>query len=487
MSATVHLDEEFAREAAAELVEDRLTALGPALGVDLVGLARHARLARRRGDARDALLVGLFAVLAGCVVLAWHGVTEGRPELLGRSLLGLGGTCAAAWALVLTFEHRGRTLALEVIEADTPAATLAPPLGEALEERLREQERANVIPYWAGAEREHPFVGSGVSLRERVWQPIDVGTPAADPSGDGTLEIVPFDVVELHAFVVEQMGSIAGLGGLRAGERLYVLGTRVGYADAALLPDRLGRPRAVVPPEMVRAALAAPGSGMRTYVCLERAGEGGRVIVSMHLRARLQHPSLTWEVAAYVVPPLDFRFDRVRALRLDAFGRWLTLITSTTRRFLPDLCTSPLRLLRKGRAVLAHRWGLWHARWLIGRQHLEYDYGATGSLRARVGSWSRMGFSDNTDTLDYLQRLQQGVLTATERFLKDHNVDTTSFEQAKQVINHHSYTFHGPINGPGNYGSHGTIDLAGPGAGREPGKGQGPAGPGGPAPAPARP
>ncbi|MFE1557143.1 hypothetical protein ACFW6V_19435 [Streptomyces sp. NPDC058734] len=478
LSAAAHLEEEFALETAVELTEDRLEALGPSLGLGLVAVARHARAAVRRTTVRDACLTGLLALFAGFVYLGGYGIQVQRGELLGRSLAGVAGTFAAAWLVVLATERRARARALELITDPTPPEGLAPPLDPAVEARLREQERANAVPYHESAERDSPFVGSGVEVQSRVWQPIDVSTPAASPSGGDPLTIVPFDVVDLHAFVAGEMGNIAGLEGLRTQERLYVLGTRVQYAGEELLPDQLRRPRAVVPPERVRTGLVRPGAGVRTYLCLERAGEGGRVVATLFLRARLQHPGLTWEVAAYVVPPLRTDFERVRTLSVDALGRWWTLLTFTGRRFLPALFRSPARLLGKGWGRAMRGLRLWWQRWTVDKRHIEFDYGATDSIRAKAGDWQRVGFSERTDAVDFLQRLQQGVLTATERFLKAHNIDTSSFDQAQQIINHHSYTFQGPINGPGNYGSGGTVVTGGPAPA--------PGGPG-PSPAPAKP
>ncbi|MFG2621923.1 hypothetical protein ACGFXC_30340 [Streptomyces sp. NPDC048507] len=94
---------------------------------------------------------------------------------------------------------------------------------------------------------------------------------------------------------------------------------------------------------------------------------------------------------------------------------------------------------------------LWRCRWVIGKQNVEFDL-------------SEMQFSDDTDAVDVLQRLQQGVLMATEQFLKAHPIDTTFVEQAKQIINHHGYTFNGAVNGQGNnFGGHGIVNTGGGG------------------------
>ncbi|WP_329378003.1 hypothetical protein OG625_08765 [Streptomyces sp. NBC_01351] len=462
LCAGAHLDEGYAREVDVELTEDRMNATGLTLGIDLIALARHARAAARRIDVRDRRLAWL------CAVGVWAAVPAGIYGLAG-GVTGLayaaGGalllTYGTAWGLVHRAESEARAAALAVAHGTGRPMDLAPGVAPEAEDRLLEQKRANVVPYAARAERTNPFVGSGQKIKEMVWQPIDVSRPADDPAGGGKLQIRPFDAVDLHSFIAREMEHIAGLKGLRARNRLYVRGDHVAYVGADLLPDRLRRPRAQIPKQLVQAGLVQSGAGMRTYLSLERAGEGGRVIVSMHLRARLQHPSLTWEVAAYGIPPLQDRFYRVHRLPAGGFERWWDLFRFATTATASLLLRAPSRLSRRGSDRRRRARHLERLRREIDRKHLLYDYGAVDSIRERVADWQQLGFSERTDSQDFLQRLQQGVLIATERFLQDHNVDTASYDQAQQVINTTTYTFQGDIHGPGNYGAGGTVNQHG--------------------------
>ncbi|MFF4446150.1 hypothetical protein [Streptomyces sp. NPDC001502] len=461
LCAGAHLDEGFAREVDVELTEDRLTATGLSLGIDLVALARHARASVRRIDRRDRRLAGLCAAgVWAAVPAALYGLVADLPVLALGAAAALVLAYATAWALVRQAENGARTAALGVEHGAGRPKDLAPEVGAEVEGRLLEQKRANVVPYTAGAARTNPFVGSGSKIKEMVWQPIDVSRPADDPAGSGKLVIKPFDAVDLHSFVAREMEHIAGLKGLRARNRLYVMGDHVSYVGPDLLPDRLRRPRAQIPRQLVQAGVVQPGAGMRTHLSLERTGEGGRVIVSMHLRARLQHPSLTWEVAAYGIPPLQSRFYRVHELPLDGWERWWDLFRTATAATGPALLGAPGRLVRRAAARGERARSLEKLRREIGRRHLRYDYGAVDSLRERVADWDQLGFSERTDSQDFLQRLQQGVLIATERFLKDHHVDTSSYDQAQQVINTHTYTFQGDIHSS-NIGAHGTVNQGG--------------------------
>ncbi|MFB7052389.1 hypothetical protein ACFCXT_04460 [Streptomyces vinaceus] len=480
LCAGAHLDEGFARDVDAELTEDRLRATGLSLGIDLVALARHGRAAVRRIDVRDRRLAWI------CGAGVWAAV----PVLLYALVIGAWGlVCtaaglvllayASAWWLVHQAESRARAAALAVEHGAERPAGLAPAVEPEVERRLLEQKRANVVPYTASAERTNPFVGSGSKLKEMVWQPIDVSRPADDPAGNGAkLAIKPFDAVDLHTYVAREMEHIAGLKGLQVRNRLYVIGSHVPYVGAELLPDRLGRPLAQIPKQLVQAGLMQSGAGMRTYLSLVRAGEGGRAIVSMHLRARLHHPSLTWEVSAYGIPPLQARFDRVNHLPVDGFERWWSLVSHATATAGPALLGAASRISRRSSARRRRVRALEKLRREIDKRHLLYDYGAVDSIRERVADWSQLGYTERTDSQDFLQRLQQGVLIATERFLKDHNIDTSSYDQAQQVINTHTYTFQGSVQA-GVIGDNGTVNHHG-GQGAPPGGPQGGQGRGAP-------
>ncbi|GHC58225.1 hypothetical protein [Streptomyces cinnamoneus] len=459
LCAATHLDEGFAHEVHEEFTADRMTAVGLPLGVNLLALVRHAGAAVRRTEARDRRLAWLFGGLVAAVLLVLYGLTAGPSPagtVGGCGILVVFGT---AWWLVYTAERQARDAAQEVFRTGAKAEDLAPPAPQGAEKRLLEMKKANVVPYTASAERTNPFVGSGKKIKEVVWQPIDVSRPAEAPGG-GKLTIKDFDAVDLHTYVAREMANIAGLEGLRARNRLYVLGTHVPHLGKDLLPDPLGRPLAQIPKQLVQAGLLNPGAGMRTYLSLERVGDGGRVIVSMHLRARLQHPSLSWEVAAYGIPPVSGAFGRVDGLPIDGFERWWSLVRCANGQTWPALRGAPGRNHRRGAANNRRARDLERLRRDISKRHVAHDYGAVDSIRERVASWDQLGHSDRMDSQDFLHRLQQGVLIATERFLKDHNVDTSSFDQAQQVINTQTYNFSGDITGPSNFGNNGQISAA---------------------------
>lgn len=461
LCASVHLDEAFAREVDQRLTGDRLTALGLTLGINFVALARHARAALLRRAILDRQLAWLGAALAVSLLVAVWGLGSGHGSVAMVGVYGPLGVLGASWWLVRRAESQARDAAQEVFRNPDRAEKLAPAVEVEAEAWLHEHElkRANVLPYADAAALTNPFVGSGRKIKEVVWQPIDVSKPADAPNG-GKLTIVAFDAVDLHTYVAKQMEGISGLEGLRAKNRLYVLGSNA-YMLPELLPDRTARPRPQIPKQFVQAGLQSPGAGMRTHLCLERVGEGGRIIVSMYLRAILSGPSLTWEVAAYAIPPLHGRFYRVDRLPVAGFERWRSLFWYATSCTWPELRGALGRIRDRGRRRRTAEKALTKLRRDITDQHLVIDCGATDSLRERIGDWNQAGYAERIDSQDFLFRLQQGVLIATERFLKDHHVDTSSFDKAQQIINTQTYNISGDITGNSNFGNNGQINVNG--------------------------
>ncbi|MFI2413591.1 hypothetical protein [Streptomyces sp. NPDC018947] len=55
------------------------------------------------------------------------------------------------------------------------------------------------------------------------------------------------------------------------------------------------------------------------------------------------------------------------------------------------------------------------------------------------------------DAKDVIQRIQQAVLRATERFLTEHNVDTSALRPAQESVMKQTYNINGPVSGQNNF------------------------------------
>jgi hypothetical protein len=486
MCATAHLDPSFAREVLDEYTTDRIRSVGLPFGVNLVALVRHALLADQRGNEQDRHLLaleGLFflGALGGLVALA-HGHAG-----LGEWLLV---AAVAVFPVATVVIHRGewamRRSVLGLKDGVASPQKLAPAADPALETELKGLRSANMVVYGLEAEAQNPFVGSGWRITESVWSPIDVGTPARSPGGT-PLAPVLFTAADLHQHLAKSMPQATGLTNLRARNRLYVRGPSVAALGPDVLPDPTRKPLASIPSRYVKAGAAQGNSGMETYLCLWLSGDGGRVLVSMHLKALLHPPMLSWEVAAYVLPPLGPRFKLPAEFAASQTRlRWEAVraaVSGTVR----GLFGAAGRLLRRRLRALEQARGLERERQEIRKGYMGHDYGSVNSVRERAAHWKEMGYSERRDAQKYFKLMVQGVLGCTAQFLESRNIDTTDLKhQQQQIISFQTYTFNGAI-GQVQAGNQGQMNINQGGQPQAPPGGGAGAGVAGPAPAPAPP
>ncbi|RSS56736.1 hypothetical protein [Streptomyces sp. WAC01280] len=458
MCGYVYLNTSFADSVLQDLVSERLRAHGLPLGIDLVALVRHARVARRLHAIRDVLLTACLLVLLFALVAAFvarFGPEEDPGERLGDCVrlaaYGLLGATLVTFVAVVVC----RRAALRVHRGKGTPREGASAVRSRIEEELDERDETNVVPYGTSGEEERPFVGNGVRISETVWAGIEVGRPAQDDQG-ADLPMAPFSAADLHTRLIERLADTSGIEELRARNRLYVQGHQAHDLGAELLPDPLRRPRTHIDPALVEAGIAEKDRVMRTYLALDVVGAGGAYVVTMFVRARLSRSLLSWEVSAHVLPPLHAVFRVVSQLPRGWLEEVWQLFGATLSRLWKLLSRAPARLLRRGTQGVRNVWRLWWDRRRITHRKGHFDYGTVGSVRAWAADLDRLDYLQRMDVLDTFQRLQQGVLLATEQFLKDHNVDTSDFERARTLITHHSYTFKGAVVGQNIFGTGGT-------------------------------
>ncbi|MEV0223549.1 hypothetical protein [Streptomyces sp. NPDC050704] len=454
LCAATHLDQILARAVWEEYVEDGLQAVALPQGINLVALVRHTGQALARWRRRDRGLAVAALLLPMATALALWQVVVGAQDAASIAAGVAAVTLVAAWGVAYEAELSARRAALRLGREGAPVTDLARAVDPAVEQRLESMKRANFVAYHSEVERINPFVGSGWRITEAVWDAVDVSRPAKDDQGREE-KIIPFDAADLHHYLAVEMPKIVGLETLQARNRLYVRGLHVAYLGADVLPDATRPPAVVVPKQLVKTGAVQAGAGAETYLCLRMLGPGGRVVVTMHLRAHLLMPRLTWEVTAYVIPPLSERFDAVEYVPTGpARLRWHTVRT-VNRGFRHTLFGAPGRLNGESTRLRRKARRLNQVRKEIRKGRTDWDYGAENGLREAVADWERMGYIERRDTSHYFKRLEQGVLLATGAFLREHRVDTSDFEDTeKRIVNAQTYNFAGPITGPAQFGSH---------------------------------
>lgn len=482
LCATAHMDAEFAREVLEEYTVDRVRSVGLPFGVNLVALVRHALVSARRRDERDRQLLalqGLFVLLALAALGALGQGSSGVAGGLGVAALAV---LPVGTVVVYRAEWAVRRAVLDLKDSGTSAQRLAPAADPALEQDLKSLRSANMVVYGLEAEAQNPFVGSGWRITESVWSPFDVSKPAQAPGG-GTLTPVPFTAADLHHHLAKTMPRATGLDDLRARNRLYVRGPNVVSLGTDALPDPTRRPLASIPSRLVKSGAVHSGAGMETYLCLWVSGDGGQVLVSMHLKALLHLPMLSWEVAAYVLPPLGPRFKLPAEYATSASRlRWGAVRAAVRLTWRGVLGAASRMLRRRARAAERARTDERVRREIL-KGYRGHDYGSVNSLRERAARWDEMGYTERRDAQKYFKLMVQGVLACTAEFLESRNIDTADLtHQQQQIVSLQTYTFNGAIGQvqAGNQNqlnvNQGGQPLAPPGGGAGAGAPGGPAG-----------
>ncbi|MFI5909883.1 hypothetical protein [Dactylosporangium sp. NPDC051541] len=431
MAAWAHMSAAFADEVFAELVAPSVRAGAPAVGVDLLLLARHAALARRR---RRHLNLALTGLLAATVLLPIAGIVAGRfADLSGLALLAL----VASFALVAWFEY-GRHVIVRHLTSfgfDEPAA--APALPGTVERRIQRQMTANVVVF-NGADR---FAAWGGSV-ERLQFTVDI-TKGAIVAGGHRRAVAPVRVAELYGTLVGAVGAHE-VPRLRVHTLLFVGGEAIDEVPG-LRPDRTGRPDSTVDPELLDLGADRPRPEVCTYVCIEKSTWGGDIVTSLFVRAELRGGLLLVTCDFALLPSLRIELPAVQTALAPMVAR--IAIGSTLRRML----VSPGVLLRE-----ASRWV--HARRVSHRQRRALlrgdrtDLGAGRGLRAAV-AMDRLSPTVLRDAASDFRTMQRYARDTIRGFLVQHGIDTTDFDagsyEAKiglavaaiKTLNAHAVTF----------------------------------------------
>ncbi|WP_406074720.1 hypothetical protein [Micromonospora sp. NBC_01638] len=426
-----HLSPPFARYVVDELTTPGLRSTGPAFGVDLIALVRHATAAHRRNMLMRIVLTADLAalVLAAAVLVAATGSPSWGVAVVFAGPTVLVGLVLPYVAVLATMVDAHRS-AQRVNSTGPDLRLLARPTDPAVERRLDEVMTSNVVVFRGG----WPFGGCGLPLGSWVVD-VDATKPAQDSAGNPR-QVVPFDAVDLHRELTRTVRA-AGIPGLRVHNRLFVGGTGVA-AVPMLLPDPMDRPSARVASKALRLGIAKPRPDARTYLCIEKISWNGELVVSLFVRAGLVAGDLFVEGHAFVLLPV-----RAEMCALDRLARntreilWYAL-RDTSRSAWRLLARSPLDLARIGflhlersRAVAADRRRVRRAQAL--------DRGADVSIRDLAADRERIYLFAYADEEMTLNSLRRRVLTGIERFLDQHGVDTTQFNQEKSDIVNTNY------------------------------------------------
>jgi hypothetical protein len=407
LCAATHLDHRYRTRVLDATVREAHRAVCPSYGVDLAVVARHAVLAHRRALLRDAGLTAILTILVvGLIAAATSGRGAGGLAFWLVWLVAAWGVGAAeTWVRLSTL---GRYLRPGGLPDQVP-----PPVGPRAAHKLATLDAANagnVIVYSGFL----PFVGSGELIDAGGYPvpllPLDTGMER------GARAPRPFRAGELLADVAEALRSLR-LQDLRVDRRVLVGGFDVARVPE-LLPNRRARPVAYAPDSFLDNIVECPSGAARPYLSARTTGWQGHLVVTTFVRVVVLAGMLFIETATLVLPPLRAEYLAVDAMRIRGAGeRFGSMLGETTRNFVPDLLTAPMRLLAAAAAKhAANARNREFERRIADR--IQVDYGTRTSIREQASREQFDGYFLTLDAEMAVSVVQQKVADTVASFLE---------------------------------------------------------------------
>lgn len=468
----VHLNEDLRAEILRETLPVGLAAAAPSPGIDLVAVWRHAVEADERWTRAAGRLDGVRAALVSAFLVAVAGIALGiGAGTFGWAALGvLAAIVVTAGALAY-----GRSVLLDVVRAsveksrallweDTKPRDEQMPLTQD-ERRVDAIQQANLIVF--SRRSPSPFIGSGLPVEHVVMVPVNVGRAAST----GASSAQPFTAVDVHRHLQEDLPEHAP-DMARPEHRLFVRGDVIAVPGMTPWVDRDQPPPTTVDQQWIEAGIGGATGQARTYLCLQRAFNGGWLVVSMFVRVSLHGKMLSLETATYLLPGISGRYiasddafadhfdhqcdprsgtieSACRAVTAQLFqtylaqGRWRSTSDNSEAREEKDE-------VRSDDSVEAERRGA------VGER--VHDFGAETGLRERLSRSAAVDHFEVLDARDFLQRAHRAVIDSLGAFLVAHDVDDSEFRvRREQIINNTTFEIQS-VQGTGHHiGNQGQI------------------------------
>ncbi len=290
-----------------------------------------------------------------------------------------------------------------------------------------------------------PFVGSGEETSSWVLDLRLRSDPQGASAAEGTL-----GTDGLLASLSQDLGDLAraphGVPGLTVAERVYVHGRELdgpppfgrgtfwpSLADGRG-PGGAGRPVDRLPELAVVAARGRTDGAVRHCLCVQVAGWGADVVLSVHLQAAVVAGTLHLCSTSSVLPPVQEQYQQADRLtsrhRDEQTARVASAALTAARAALAGPVARPLRHLlhssRARRQEELRREQIAHDR--------RYDFGARLSLRERAASGQYGNYFQRVDVQRVSRQIELCILSCLGRLLERYGLDTSELEERRNVI-----------------------------------------------------
>jgi hypothetical protein len=403
------------------------------LAKDTIAYLRGKRLPeelRRLKVRRNILVPVAVAALVACAVAIGVGLgSQASSGRVGQPWYQLGVLGAAVAILVCVAGVVMAVAAARQLQLNhLRARAVAPGRGHRRRVSvIRVQEQHPFTVY----SRHLPFIGSGIQVRRWSFAQRLVH-PTALP-GESTQEYtaLPFSAVELIGYLRLRIGELnedhdpqARLGGLWIRDQVLLDGTHATRYREALRSDCGGRAM----DEAITSLITYSSAEARHYLTCQVESWDGEVVTSVFVHVSLQARTLHLEFTTCALLPTRRRYHVV-----DEVGETGSLAVARA-------AVKSLRQLTGVIAVPRHLAQVPALMWAAGQAQHDgtavdrrgVNIGAVVSAREEAtGGETHFQFND---IFQHAQIIERRLIAGVEDFLKDHNIDTSEFNDRVSAI-----------------------------------------------------
>jgi len=424
--AAAHLNSDFRKQFINQVVNEKYKSIPPYYGVDLLEVAKHCFMARKRKIIRDILL---FLIFLMTFEFAFGGFSTISKIIQYKSfyiynLNVLIFFCFISFIIVFLEQWKGKYKIVARKLSENNQNSVEYNLSIDIENKINSisEEESNVIIFGGYS----PFVGAGIDIGG--WS-FAINTNKGKEEAGNVFEPKSFEASEMYKFISDKLKDQIGKVAIK--DILCVNGKKI---DKRFLPNPYKKPNNIIGQEIIEKYIGISDENIRHYKSIRVHSWKDELILSIFFRIIKNNQYLFLETHFYLLTPLNEIYTqidnispeptlsiRMAELQASVFLSIFLLFISPFTIF--SYILSPLLRLLNNKATKNKI-----------KNNLNFNYGAIINLRESHCSTVYKKHFQQLDTDMYLKIHEKQLLDFIVQFLELNNIDTSELKERQTTI-----------------------------------------------------
>jgi len=427
--AAAHLNSDFRKQFINQIVNEKWKSIPPYYGVDLLAVAKHCFMARKRKIIRDILLFVIFLLT---FKFAFGGFrTIGLMLQYETFFIPNPGALFLFYmiSLVIVFleQWKGKYKIVARKLSEKNLSSVEYQMDKDIENKINSisEKESNVIIFGGYS----PFVGAGIDIGG--WS-FAINTNKGKEEVGKICEPKTFEANEMYKFISEKLEKIQ-IGKVVIKDILCVNGQEL-REDTRFLANPYTKPYNRVEQEIIEKYIGIADENIRHYECIRIHSWKDELILSIFFRITKINQNLFIETRFFLLTPLNDLYSqidnilayptfKIRMAELQASAFISIFLLAFSPFIIASYIFSPLSRWSSNRAI----------RKLI-KNNLNFNYGAITNLRESQSSAVYKKYFQKLDKDMHMKIFEKQLLDYIVQFLDSKNIDTSELKERQTTI-----------------------------------------------------